>query len=780
MATGSAYAECMTMPRIAASALAALLVTAWTPRVQAQAEGAIREITIRASAVLPDRVQDAIDAVAEPTAGMLPAREDPAVFLRRFCGSVSNSYLERFALANRAILASPRAPQARQAEVLLPACAQVQRNVEVRRMPGETIGDLMQRSLGVGPEAPLSICPPEPGSRCRLVPAVQQFTLLNGPGRAEIAALDANPIVTMPFVSTATTLRLRSGIEVDTAIRRLREAAAAEGNEALLRVWPAQEFTLLGPLTPEDSRLQGNGCAAADTLPGNWPFDAHSVRQALRDAVAFRRPREPTTIRIVDTGIAEPHRSAFRSALLHRNDEEGRLPLRPSQDRDNNGFSGDVFGTTEARDGDLAPPPLGPTFADGWHGAEVAHMALGGAAFWRDTTELDSLIRLTFTRIFTTRPNEPVRVNEGALALSLIGWPQRGDRAPQVVNMSIGGPRPSPTLSDSLATHTTNRLLVVAAGNEGQNLRFSPRYPAALTGNPDVAHAIIVVGAHGPRFDRLSFSNYGRGRAHLLAPGCRITRSADPGGPEMAGTSFAAPLVSFTAAALISLNPNRWSPRRIRDRLRLTVRYVSQDIEDQTIFGGVLDIPAALRVYDDVVRLRDGSLVVGRWVAPEAVRLCQGQALAFDPAQIGLVRVVTAEVGEPTQLSIHLRDPRNGGFAEDAPDRCSADIDGIDMQTADGGRPITFLWRDMAAFIPAVDPSERRGEAPLPQAPALAIRDVQQALRARGVAPDLIIDDRSGPATTAAIRSFQRQAGEAPTGSLTRAQLRALALPILP
>ena len=56
------------MPRIAASALAALLVTAWTQRVQAQAEEAIREITIRASAVLPDRVQDAIDAVAVPEA----------------------------------------------------------------------------------------------------------------------------------------------------------------------------------------------------------------------------------------------------------------------------------------------------------------------------------------------------------------------------------------------------------------------------------------------------------------------------------------------------------------------------------------------------------------------------------------------------------------------------------------------------------------------------------------------------------------------------------------
>ena len=770
------------MPRIAASALAALLVTAWTQRVQAQAEEAIREITIRASAVLPDRVQDAIDAVAEPTTGILPAREDPAVFLRRFCGSVSNSYLERFALANRAILASPRAPQTRQVEVLVPACAQVQRNVELRRMPGETIGDLMQRTLGVGVDTPLSICAPEPGSRCRLVPALQQFNVVNGPGRAEIASLDANPIATMPFVSTATTLRLRSGMAANRAIQRLREAAAAEGNEALLRVWPAQDFTLLGPLPPEDSRLQANGCGAADALPADWPFDVRGVQDALRDAVAFRPPREATTIRIVDTGIAEPHLRAFRSAVLHRNEAEGRLPPQSGQDRNYpaNEFNGDVFGTTEARDGDLAPPLLGPTFPDGWHGAEVAHTALGGADFWRATPELDTLIRLTFTRIFTNRPNEPVRVNEGALALSLIGWPQRGDRAPQVVNMSIGGPRPSPTLSEALASHTTNRLLVIAAGNEGQNLRFSPRYPAALAGNPELAHAIIVVGAHGPRFDRLSFSNYGRGRVHLLAPGCRIMRSADPSGPEMAGTSFAAPLVSFTAAALIALNPDRWSPRRIRDRLRLTVRYVSQDIEEQTTFGGVLDIPAALRVYDDVVRRRDGKLEVGRWVAPEAVRLCQGQALAFDPAQIGLVRVVTALPGEPAQLSIHLRDPRNGGFADDAPDRCSADIEGIDLQPAGGGRPRTVLWSDMAAFIPAVDPAERRGDAPLPQAPALAIRDVQQALRARGVAPDLIANDRSGPATTAAIRSFQRQSGEAPTGSLTRAQLRALALPILP
>ena len=167
---------------------------------------------------------------------------------------------------------------------------------------------------------------------------------------------------------------------------------------------------------------------------------------------------------------------------------------------------------------------------------------------------------------------------EGAIATSLIGWPNRIDLSPQVVNFRVGGPRPSPILAEHLAQSRNNRLLVMAAGNEGQNLRFSPRYPAAFAGHPELAQGIIVVGAHGPRLERLSFSNYGRGRVHLLAPGCRIARSADPGGPEMAGTSFAAPLVSFTAAALIALSPQGLSPRRIRDRLRLSVRHVSQDV----------------------------------------------------------------------------------------------------------------------------------------------------------------------------------------------------------
>lgn len=123
----------------------------------------------------------------------------------------------------------------------------------------------------------------------------------------------------------------------------------------------------------------------------------------------------------------------------------------------------------------------------------------------------------------------------------------------KVINASWGGPGGSTAIRNAISwARSQGVLFVTAAGNEGSdNDRFAS-YPA----NYDLDNIISV--AASDRSDRLAeFSNFGRTRVDLAAPGVEIASTLAGGDyGYMDGTSMASPHVAGAAAILLSARPS--------------------------------------------------------------------------------------------------------------------------------------------------------------------------------------------------------------------------------
>mmetsp|Transcript_38886 Transcript_38886/g.110056 ORF Transcript_38886/g.110056 Transcript_38886/m.110056 type:complete len:299 (+) Transcript_38886:294-1190(+) len=118
------------------------------------------------------------------------------------------------------------------------------------------------------------------------------------------------------------------------------------------------------------------------------------------------------------------------------------------------------------------------------------------------------------------------------------------------------------------------QVLAAAAGNDGNNtdLPQNTVYPAALSSpelHPETSNYVISVGATDQDDNRASFSNYGRQTVDISAPGTSIWSLSDQASKLAVkqGTSMSTPLVSATAACIMSLINLRHSAVGIPDLL---------------------------------------------------------------------------------------------------------------------------------------------------------------------------------------------------------------------
>jgi hypothetical protein len=186
---------------------------------------------------------------------------------------------------------------------------------------------------------------------------------------------------------------------------------------------------------------------------------------------------------------------------------------------------------------------------------------------------------------------------------------------PAVINLSFGGTEPNPQVQDAIlrAVHA-GCIVVAAAGNSGLD-GDPPTYPASY------AH-VLAVGATDEQNAPMPFSSSGDW-VDLAAPGTDMSAdvplSHDASGISsgLAGTSFAAPLVSAAAAWIWTVRPDL-SGSQLAALLRESARPVgSQRFDPKTGFG-VIDIAAALAAptprgdpgepNDDVVQVKPGQL----------------------------------------------------------------------------------------------------------------------------------------------------------------------------
>lgn len=137
------------------------------------------------------------------------------------------------------------------------------------------------------------------------------------------------------------------------------------------------------------------------------------------------------------------------------------------------------------------------------------------------------------------------------------------DNGAHIINMSFGkGYSPKKAVVDSAVRYAESKgvLLVHAAGNDAENIDQEPSFPSPMLDASTRAANWIEVGASswkGGSEIPATFSNYGRTRVDIFAPGVDILSTVTGGKTEkQSGTSMAAPVVSGVAAMLMSYFPN--------------------------------------------------------------------------------------------------------------------------------------------------------------------------------------------------------------------------------
>lgn len=188
------------------------------------------------------------------------------------------------------------------------------------------------------------------------------------------------------------------------------------------------------------------------------------------------------------------------------------------------------------------------------------------------------------------------------------GLKAAADNGADVINLSVGGPAPSPILAEAIAyDFTKGATVVIAAGNQGVKVY----YPAAYSG-------VIAVGATITNRAPASYSNFGP-ELSLMAPGGDSTSDAasvgilstfptypcndtiNYGKPNYyaveAGTSMATPMVSGAAALVIAEARARGqslTPSQVRMRLLASATPLGSTGFDPHTGYGFLNPAAAL------------------------------------------------------------------------------------------------------------------------------------------------------------------------------------------
>lgn len=189
------------------------------------------------------------------------------------------------------------------------------------------------------------------------------------------------------------------------------------------------------------------------------------------------------------------------------------------------------------------------------------------------------------------------------------------DNGAQIINMSFGKAwSPNKAAVDSAMRYAAERgvLLVHAAGNDAENNDVRPSFPTSVELGGARIPTWIEVGASswkGPSKLAANFSNYGKTRVDLFAPGEDILSTIPGGGVKReSGTSMAAPVVSGVAALLMAYFPSLTAVQ-VKEILQQSVRRFPGQLVDKpggegqrvpfadlSATGGIVDAFAAVKL----------------------------------------------------------------------------------------------------------------------------------------------------------------------------------------
>lgn len=297
-------------------------------------------------------------------------------------------------------------------------------------------------------------------------------------------------------------------------------------------------------------------------------------------------------VAVLDTGIDRGHEDLSVNVTRDKDGEWGLDAINKDRDpMDDNGHGTHVAGIIGAA-GDNGRGVVGVNWSVGLLGVKVLNAAGQGY-------ESQIIAGLDYV-VEQKRRGLDIRVAN----MSLTGWRQ-----------PIASPESSPYGVACKAVSDAGIVLVVAAGNEGQNLDLPEKYydwqkmewvdlrglrayPACFSFDN-----MVTVGSMASDWEPSSFSNRSPNFVHLAAPGSDII-STLPGNryDKDSGTSMASPHVAG-AAALIAAKHPRKSAADIKARILGNV-ILNGNWTGRVLSGGFLNIAAAVRAPDPKVPVR--------------------------------------------------------------------------------------------------------------------------------------------------------------------------------
>ncbi len=200
------------------------------------------------------------------------------------------------------------------------------------------------------------------------------------------------------------------------------------------------------------------------------------------------------------------------------------------------------------------------------------------------------------------------------------------DNGAEVINMSFGkGYSPEKNLVDNAMKYASKKdvLLVLGAGNEGENLDTSPKFPNDTYLNSKAGpRNLLSVGALSPEGGAAAvaeFSNYGKKEVDVFAPGVYVYSTTPDNSYDYAsGTSMASPVVAGVATVIRSRFPSLTAAQVkniiIKSSRKLSAKVIQPGTFDEVLsselgIGGAIDLPAAMHLAAGTKGKRKSSLI---------------------------------------------------------------------------------------------------------------------------------------------------------------------------
>jgi thermitase len=305
-------------------------------------------------------------------------------------------------------------------------------------------------------------------------------------------------------------VRPRSGKRTDALRKRLRSADGVAYAEPDFIQSASQEKTPNDPLYAFDYALVES--------PSDHDIDAPSA-WVTRTGCA--------KVAILDTGIDTDHPDLAPNVY-----KSGDKPNN-GKDDDKNGYVDDTYGWNVIKG-------KGSGQDDNGHGTHVSGIVAGRGNNANGIAGVCWSAKLVAVKFMNSK-------GKGSTSDAIDGIDYAVKNGAKIVNCSFGSSSKSSALHDAVDyAQDHNVLLVVAAGNDGDNIDKHPIYPASYSDSN-----ILAVAASTSDDTLASFSNFGSSNVDVAAPGDSILSTYLGGGYKtLSGTSMAAPYAAGTAAML--------------------------------------------------------------------------------------------------------------------------------------------------------------------------------------------------------------------------------------